>query len=125
MYQRIMNSLDAELFMKDLERERVDNAVGKRIKELTAIMDGQYGRYRGSFDMGGYLLFFHDSKTYDECYPHIMQFYHLNKELFEYSEKISTNSESGMEWWEELYLISSEDALILLHPKENAGGIQP
>lgn len=37
---------------------------------------------------------------------------------FEYSERINENTDTGVEWWEELYLLSSEDALVLIHPKE-------
>ena len=79
MYQRIMNRLDAELLSEDLQRENIDNTVIKRIGELVAILDENYGACRGSADMGGYLLFFPDGMTYEKCYPHIIEFYHLKE----------------------------------------------
>lgn len=120
MYQRIKNRLDAELLSEDLQRENIDNTVIKRIGELVAILDENYGACRSSADMGGYLLFFPDGMTYEKCYPHIMEFYHLKEELFEYSQQINERMDSDVEWWEELYLLSSDDALVLIHPKESA-----
>lgn len=120
MYQRIKNRLDAELLSEDLQRANIDKAVIKRIGELVAILDENYGACRSSADMGGYLLFFPDGMTYEKCYPHIMEFYHLNEEWFEYSERINERPDSGIEWWEELYLLSSDDALVLIYPKESA-----
>ncbi len=118
MYQRIMNRLDAELFTEELQKGNIDGIVAERMMELAGMLDDRYGVCRGSSDMGGYILFFHDSRDYGKCYPHIMAFYHLDGELFEYSERINENTEAGVEWWEELYLLSSEDALVLIHPKE-------
>lgn len=117
MYHRIMNKLDAELFLEELQEKKVDHIVIERIRELAGMLDDRYGVCRGSADMGGYILFFHDSRDYGKCVPHILQFYHMDRELFEYSEPINGDSVSGVEWWEELYLLSSDDALVLIHPK--------
>ena len=117
MYQRIMNKLDAELFSEELERKNIDSIVIERMKELAGMLDDRYGVCRGSADMGGYILFFHDGRDYGKCIPHILQFYHMDGELFEYSEQINENTASDVEWWEELYLLSSEDALVLIYPK--------
>lgn len=119
MYQRIMNRLDAELLAEELQGKDKDSVVIKRMRELAGILDDRYGVVRGSADMGGYILFFPDSKTYGKCYPHITEFYHLQEELFEYSQRINGKSASGVEWWEELYLLSSDDALVLIHPKKS------
>lgn len=119
MYQRIMNRLDAELFAEDLQKGNIDSIVAERIMELAGILDDRYGVCRGSADMGGYLLFFHTSTDYERCLPHILAFYHLDGELFEYSEQINENTDTGVEWWEELYLLSSEDALVLVYPKDD------
>lgn len=117
MYHRIMNKLDAEMFSEELQEKKVDRIVIERIRELAGMLDDRYGVRRGSADMGGYILFFHNSRDYGKCVPHILQFYHMDRELFEYSEQINENSVSGVEWWEELYLLSSDDALVLIHPK--------
>lgn len=117
MYQRIMNRLDAELFSGDLQKKNVDSIVIERMRELSGLLDDRYGVCRGSADMGGYILFFHDSRDYEKCVSDILQFYRLDGELFEYSEQINKNPAFGMEWWEELYLLSSDDALVLIHPK--------
>lgn len=117
MYHRIMNKLDAEMFSEELQEKKVDRIVIERIRELAGMLDDRYGICRGFADMGGYILFFHDSRDYGKCVPHILQFYHMDRELFEYSEPINGDSVSGVEWWEELYLLSSDDALVLIHPK--------
>lgn len=117
MYQRIMNKLDAELFSEELKEKNVDSMVVERMREMAGMLDDRYGVCRGSADMGGYILFFHDSRDYGKCISYILQFYHMDGKLFEYSERINENTASDVEWWEELYLLSSEDALVLIYPK--------
>ena len=122
MYQRIMNELDAEMLGEELRTANIDGDVIDRIRELTVILDGEYGSCRGSSDMGGYILFFRDMETYEQSFQKIISFYHLDKGLFEYSDRISHKQGTNVEWWEELYLLSSDDALVFIHPKENALG---
>lgn len=50
---------------------------------------------------------------------------HLDKELFEYSEQIGNAADSKVQWQEELYLLSSDDSLVLIHPRESAQANHP
>lgn len=116
MYQRIKNKSDLEIMKKSLKAEKVEDAVLKRIEELVEVLDREYGCCRGSSDMGGYVLLFTDRETYEN---HISKLYHLSETLPEYTERIS-GTEDGRKWQEELYLLSSDDALVLVCPAGQA-----
>lgn len=118
MYQRIVNKLDVEILEEELKADNIDSTVINRIRKLVAILDKEYGSYRGSSDMGGYILFFSDVQVYEKSFMKILDFYHLEKDLFEYSECISTGTENSVEWWETMYLLSSDDALVFLYPRK-------
>lgn len=117
MYYRIKNKLDTEIIGESLKSEKIGRAVMKRVGELAAILDREYGCCRGSSDMGGYILLFTESQTYESYVSRIMECYHLEKDLYEYSQKIGNMENDSAEWQEELYLLSSDDALVLIHPK--------
>ena len=117
MYQRIKNKLDMEIIKDFLESEQTNQNVVRRMEELTDILDGAYGGSRGAFDMGGYILFFGDIQTYGNHIAKIMAFYHLDGNLAEYSNTIEGTAESAIQWREELYLLSSDDSLVLIYPK--------
>lgn len=119
MYHRIKNRLDMEIIRDFLETEQTEPTVVSRMDELISILDGAYGGCRGASDMGGYILFFTDLQTYEKYISKIMEFYHLDKELFEYSEQIGNATDSKVQWQEELYLLSSDDSLVLIHPRES------
>lgn len=87
------------------------------MEELIAVLDGAYGSCRGAFDMGGYILFFGDIQTYENHISKIMEFYHLDKDLYEYSKQIEGTADSTIQWREELYLLSSDDSLVLIYPE--------
>ena len=114
MYQRIKNKLDMEIIKDFLESEQTDQNVVRRMEELTDILDGAYG---GAFDMGGYILFFGDIQTYGNHIAKIMAFYHLDGNLAEYSNTKEGTAESAIQWREELYLLSSDDSLVLIYPE--------
>lgn len=114
MYHRIKNKLDVEIMGDTLQSEKTDRAVMKRVEELVAVLDREYGGCRSSSDMGGYIMLFTEPQTYKRFISRIMEFYHLDKDLYEYSERIGETEE----WQEELYLLSSDDALVLIYPKE-------
>jgi len=116
MYLRIKNKMDAEIMREALKAERLDGAVINRIDKIAGVLDTNYGGCRGSSDMGGYILLFTDKQTYEKNIMKIMEFYHLNKELYEYSYKLGSEGNDMAEWQEELYLLSSDDALVIIHP---------
>lgn len=118
MYQRIMNSLDADILAEELKAKGMDKAVISRVKQLITILDRNYGQYRGNADMGGYILFFENIQTYRNYFEKVIDFYHLDKNMYEYSECIRNGQQSGTEWHEEMYLLSSDDALVFIYPCE-------
>ena len=115
MYLRLMNELDVNILEDELQ-DKVSSTVINRIREQIEILDGAYGSRRGSKDMGGYILFFDSKSSYENSVNNIMQFYRLDSDLYEYSDCIS--EEDSMCWKEELYLLSSDDALVLIHPDD-------
>ena len=117
MYQRIKNKLDMEIIKDFLESEQTNQNVVRRMEELTDILDGAYDGSRGAFDMGGYILFFGDRQTYEDHIAKIMEFYHLDRDLAEYSRQTEGTADSTVQWREELYLLSSDDSLVLIYPK--------
>ena len=122
MYQRIKNKLDMEIIKDFLESAQTNQNVVRRMEELTDILDGAYDGSRGAFDMGGYILFFGDIQTYENHISKIMEFYRLDKDLAEYSNTIEGTAGSTIQWREELYLLSSDDSLVLIYP-ENAEAV--
>lgn len=116
MYRRIKNELDMTLLEDELRTLGVDNIVLDRMREIIFTLDDAYKTNRGSRDMGGYIFFFDNEENYKNALPQILEFHNLRMEDYEYSEIINNNIEQGA-WWEELYLLSSDDAIVLVHPK--------
>ena len=113
MYQRLMNKLDVDIWQKEVQGHISDDVIG-RVREQINILDEAYGSNRGSRDMGGYILLFSDKASYDENIDEILDFYKFDKDLYEYSDCISERED--ISWMEELYMIGSDDALVLIHP---------
>lgn len=108
MYLRIMNKLDVQILDEQL---KIDSDIKNRISELVGIMDENYGANRGKADMGGYVLLFTDEAEYQRYKDLIMSYYNIDAELYEYSDDL------GNGWFEDLYLMSSEDALVMVYQK--------
>lgn len=120
MYQRLMNKLDVDIWANEVQ-DIVDDDVINRVREQINTLDEAYGNHRGIKDMGGYILFFKDKASYDGCIDEIMSFYKLDRELYEYSDCICGGQAGKKKWMEELYMLGSDDALVLIHPKEGKG----
>lgn len=119
MYQRLMNRLDVDIWEKEVQGI-VDDDVINRIREQINILDEAYGSNRSFKDMGGYVLFFNDKDTYEKSIDKIMDFYRLDRDLYEYSDCINEVQAGNQKWMEELYMLGSDDALLLIYPMENA-----
>lgn len=117
MYQRIMNKLDVDIWSRTVKGE-IDDVIINRVKEQIEVLDNAYGSHRGKNDMGGYILFFSDSKAYENSVDEIVDFYNIDKDLFEYSDCIFEDSKRRCKWIEKLYLLGSDDAIVLFYPKE-------
>lgn len=111
-----MTALQREL----LQSKDVPQIVIDRMGEVIQILDDNYGAERSCFDYGGYVLYFPSEKTYQENISDIFSFYHINADNFEYSDTISRGE--GKEWHETLYLLSSDDGLVLVYPQEAGNG---
>lgn len=117
MYQRILNKLDVDILSEELYLKGVDRCVIERLTGIVEVLDDSYGAMRNSHSMGGYVLFFEDKQTYEDAFSKIIEFYHLDEKNYEYSEIISTDMKNKQEWREELYMLSSDDALVFIHPR--------
>ncbi len=112
MYYRIKDSLDAKILTDEImAADSGMSVIADRIKEKVSILDNSYGTYRKSVDMGGYVLYFPNQQTYRENISEILKFYHINADDYEYSDEI------GNGWHETLYLLSSDDGLVLIYPQ--------
>lgn len=121
MYYRIKNSMDVAALLPELQDNKDDQIVGERVKEIIERLADAYGDERNSYAMGGYVLFFPTEENYQKWHSHIISFLCLDHENYEYSEIVNENMVETTEWWEELYLISSEDAIVMIHPRKHGG----
>lgn len=119
MYQRIKNRLDAKFLLADMREQGKDVFVGDRILELAGVLDDAYGGNRKAHDMGGYILYFPDAQTYENTVVDIWEFYNIEPTLYEYMEYIGESESSDIQWVEKLFLLSSDDSLVLVYPQES------
>lgn len=118
MYYRIKNSLDARMLAEKINGNVKDSIVAERIVEQIEVLDDAYGRHRTPYAMGGYILYFPNEKDYNKMIGEICEFYNISLNEYEYSEIIGEKPIGNTEWWEELFMLSSDDALVMIHPKE-------
>jgi len=89
------------------------------IKETVGILDSEYGADRKSTDMGGYILFFPSEEIYKDNADEVLRYHNMECKDNEYKKYICKCE--GTEWWEELYMLSSDDALVMIYPERLAG----
>lgn len=118
MYRRIKNKLDAKFLLAEMRAQGKNVFVGDRILELAGVLDDAYGENRKAHDMGGYILYFPDVQTYEDTVVDIWEFYNIEPTLYEYMEYIGDSEFSDIQWVEKLFLLSSDDSLVLVYPKE-------
>lgn len=117
MYYRLKNRLDYESLQEDMREDNPLKKVSDRIEEIIDTLDDNYGAHRNSRDMGGYLLLFQSEENYEKLKMQILSFYQLDIKDYEYSETLIEDKEYNVEWWEELYMLSSDDAIVIMHPR--------
>ncbi len=118
MYQRIKNRLDAGFLLEEMRIQGKDAFVGERIVELAGVLDDAYGAGRKANDMGGYILYFPDAQTYEDTVVDVWEFYHIEPTMYEYMECIGESASGNIQWIEKLFLLSSDDSLVLVYPQE-------
>lgn len=112
MYYRVMNKIDAELFGEHFRNE-ISCDVIDRMKEIIETLDTAYGVYRSTRAYGGYVLLFPTRKCFEGTIEQLREFYGIKENMSEYVDQIGAENS----WCEELYLLSSEDSLVLLYPE--------
>ncbi len=124
MYLRIMNRLDVSCMGETIKREiknpHVSEAVFERVSHSIAVLDDAYGKERKAFDMGGFVFLLTDTHDSEYMRSQILDCYALSEENSEYTEEICKGA--GQEvWQEEMYLRSSDDAVVIIYVKETEG----
>lgn len=118
MYYRIKNELDAQAishYLQNFSDKSATQKITSRIVTLTDILDNSYGKERTADSYGGYILFFPTKECYTRNISNILIFHKLDPNDKEYSKLIYSNENT--DWFETLYLLSSEDALLLIYPQ--------
>lgn len=114
MHLRLMNKLDVEgslgVIKNFISDQASEEQILGRIWTAIEILDNSYGSQRTSKDMGGFVFFTSGEKEKNR----ILDFYRLEEKSAEYSDIICQTS-SGT-WYEDLYLRSSDDAVIIVYP---------
>lgn len=114
MRLRLMNKLDLDGIggnMEDIfQNPAVVASVWGRVQTAVEILDTTYGGQRSATDMGGFVFL----ATLEQDKKEILDFYSLEEKLAEYSDTIIQTG--SVTWHEELYLRSSEDAVIIIYP---------
>lgn len=118
MYQRIKNRLDAKFLLEEMRAQGKNVFVGDRILELAGVLDDAYGAERKAHDMGGYILYFPDAQTYEDTVVDVWEFYNIEPTMYEYMEYIGESEFSDIQWIEKLFLLSSDDILVLIYPQK-------
>ena len=115
---RLKTALDFELFVEEHQGIFSQNTgVKKRIAEALKTLDEAYGADRKAHDMGGYVFLFLSEENFNAEIGRIMEHYKLNKDYAEYCETIEqSRADDGLLWMEELYLLSSDDSILMIHP---------
>lgn len=115
MYYRIIDRMEADLLQKKFSGEPYADLMSL-IHDRIQTLDDNYGVERNLTGYGGNILFFPDSTDYGRAFPLIANQYGLDSALSEYSDVIATWSH--VKWHEELFLLGSDFALVLVYPTE-------
>lgn len=114
MHLRLMNKLDLDGIEENIEdilqSPEAMASVWGRVRTAVEILDTAYGEQRSGTDMGGFVFV----ATSEQDKKEVLEFYSLEEELAEYSDTIIRIG--SVTWHEELYLRSSEDAVVIIYP---------
>ena len=117
MFLRLKNLNDYDAVLEYLQSQISDVNVLQRMREVLQVLDDNYGAERGSTAMGGYIFWFESNKAYQEYCEKMLSAYGLHINAYEYSDEIG--NEKQRTWTEELYLLGSDDSIVVLRPKED------
>ena len=122
MFLRLKNVLDYEIAKADIDSMIDNESVSFRIKEILSVLDEAYGANRLSKEMGGYVFLFSDEDTYNANIDKALEGNGFGTDIYEYSDVIGSNQDRI--WKEELYLVSSEDSITVIHPIDGSDIIE-
>ncbi len=122
MYYRIKHRYESRLLLEEMRAMGKAVFVGDRILEQVGILDDNYNYAektggRDRCDYGGYILFFPSEKCYEDCVVDIWDFYNIDPTQYEYADYIGDSQFSDVKWIEKLYLLGSDDSLLLVYPQ--------
>ena len=69
--------------------------------------------------MGGYLLYFPTEEDYQSSLNTLAEVYHFDPWIYEFDDSIWEEPKVKCVWKRRLYLLSSDDALVLIYPEKN------
>lgn len=116
MFLRLKNLNDFAAVSDYLHSKISCKSVLDRMKEILQVLDDNYGAERGSTAMGGYIFWFESDDAYQEYCVKMLSAYNLQMNAYEYSDEIDNDEDKV--WMEELYLLGSEDSIVVIHPEE-------
>ena len=121
MYLRIMNQLDLVFMKNAILREISDSDIAEKVfqsvKKTIEILDDSYGIARKPFEMGGFLFLLTELDNNAYYREEILKCYRLSENDVEYSDIIAT-VEKKVEWISEMYLRSSDDAIVIVYSRK-------
>ena len=88
-----------------------------KMMEDIEILDTTYGVGRESYSMGGYLLYFPTENDYKASLDTLAQVYHFDPWIYEFDDSIWEEQDTGCVWKRRLYMLSSDDALVMIYPE--------
>lgn len=110
MYLRIMNPVDVECNAEYIKAHSGQKTL-ERIREIVMVLEESYGAERKACAMGGFVIFFPSISDWKKDYGKVLDYHHLKMANKEYKEPIMEETRC---WTEELFLVSSEDSLVLI-----------
>jgi hypothetical protein len=67
--------------------------------------------------MGGFVLYFPTEEVYETYINKIFDFYNIVPDRYEYKDSVGEDTEqTGKLFQEVLYMVGSDDAIVLVHP---------
>lgn len=116
MYLRVRDSFDVDMLREEYSGRVDDEIIGIVDDRIKRLEDAYGAGQPDQTGYGGYLLFFPTPQDCMITYPKVLSHYGLDDDLNEYDDIIDTAS-SNQRWHEKLFLMGSDDALILVYPE--------
>lgn len=97
------------------------NTLVDKLTEYVVILDADYSADRESFAQGGYVFFISNCEEAKTVREEIIRCYNLEEKL-EFANVFLKCEDTKEIWKEELYLRSSDDAVVIIYPLKREEG---